>query len=205
MKLCIDCNTVKPYIAFNTRISCKDGWDVRCRECRGIKYYKGSTYVVARKIFNAQNNNCRKRGQALPSYTLKELEQWLIAQSNWDSLYDAWIASGYLKDLAPSVDRLDNNISYTLSNIQLVTWAENRRLGRLSIYLGKDTAQLRPVTAYHLDGRKYKDFYSVAAAVREVKGRQWGISTVANGVPVKDGRGTLYNPKTYKGFIWKWS
>lgn len=50
----------------------------------------------------------------------------------------------------------------------------------------------------------HREYHSIMAAVRDVQGKMWGIVSVANGVPVKDGRGALYTPKTYKGFVWRW-
>jgi len=36
-----------------------------------------------------------------------------------------WIENDCIKDLVPSVNRLDDYINYSLDNIELVTWKEN--------------------------------------------------------------------------------
>lgn len=63
------------------------------------------------------------------------------------------------------------------------------------------------VAAYNKDGTLYKEYLSIAEAVREFGGKavqSWGITRVCNGLPVKNGRGGYYTPRSYKGFIWKW-
>lgn len=40
-------------------------------------------------------------------------------------LYNNWVDSWYIKDLRPSIDRIDNYKWYSYDNIQLMTWKEN--------------------------------------------------------------------------------
>jgi hypothetical protein len=114
------------------------------------------------------------------------------------------VASGYQKELKPSCDRLDNNRPYELDNLEIVTWEENRARAARDKAANTLLVNHRPVAAYNLDGSKHREYPSITEAMREVSGNMWGISSVANGVPVRDGRGHLYTPRTYKGFIWKW-
>jgi hypothetical protein len=114
----------------------------------------------------------------------------------------------YFKDLAPSADRIDNNLPYTLSNIQLMTWKENRDLAAQAKVDNEFLVNHRAVTAYNKDGSVHKTYASMAEAMREFGGKpsqSWGISSVCNGTPVKGGDGRLYTPRTYKGFTWKWA
>ena len=63
------------------------------------------------------------------------------------------------------------------------------------------------VAAYNKDGTLYKEYLSLAEAVREFGGKaaqSRSISRVCNGVPIKDGRGGYYTPRSFKGFVWKW-
>ena len=208
MKTCIDCHQTHPFTSFTVKKSCKDGYEPRCKKCRSIKYNKDSPYVLAKKVYNSQCTSAILRKMALPDYSLQELLDWLEKQPNFSILYKAWKDSGYLVNLAPSADRLDNNQSYVLANLQLVTWEENRKNATNSRKNNELLVNHRKVSAYHKTGELYKTYLSMAEAVREFGGKgthSYGISSVCNGVPVKDGKGNYYTPKTYKGFIWKWA
>lgn len=207
MKNCCDCNLTKPFVDFTTKKSCADGYEPRCKVCRSIRYNKGTPERCAKKMYNTQVTNSVNRGHVLPSYTLAEFTEWVLAQPTFDALYKAWESSGWVKDLAPSADRKDPNAPYTLDNLQLVTWEVNRAMGAQSKADCELLVNHRGVVAYHKDGSLYKEYASMAEAMREFGGKatqSWGISSVCNGIPVKDGRGALYTPKTYKGYSWKW-
>lgn len=204
MKLCQDCKMEKPLEAFVKKASCIDGYEPRCRVCRSIKYNKSSLELVVKKIYNAQKSNSRKRGHPQPDYSLEDLTVWVRNHPAWEDIYSKWVSSKYLKNLAPSIDRLDINKPYSLDNIDLITWEQNHDRGRKDMLNGIDPRQLKPVKALHPSGELYKAYFSISEAVREINGTYWGISTVANAKPVKDGRGKWYQPKTYKGFVWVW-
>lgn len=207
MKLCSDCNKSFPISLFTKKATCKDGYEPRCKRCRSIKYNKSTPALLAKKLYKTQCNHSIGRGHPLPSYSLSEFENWLITQPHFDLLYSAWVTSGYQKDLAPSADRLDTSLPYSLSNLELTTWQENRSRGALSKKDNELLVNHRPVAAYNKDGTLHKEYMSMAEAMRELGGKatqSWGISSVCDGVPIKDGRGRYYTPRTYKGFIWKW-
>lgn len=205
MKTCIDCNETKSYPEFTPKISCKDGYEPRCRVCRSIKYNKSSADKVVKRIYATQLLNSAKRGHNPPTYTEKELLDWVLKQPNWNTLYADWKANKYSKATKPSVDRIDLNKPYTMDNIQLVTWKVNQQNHADDAYSGHETARLRAVKAYNKDGTLYKEYYSMALAVRELGASYYGIATVANGKPLIDSKGNTYMPKTHKGFIWKYA
>lgn len=76
---------------------------------------------LAKSIYANQLITSRRAGRPLLTYTAEQLHDWLVAQPVFTSLYAAWIASGYDKELSPSVDQLRNHEGYSLGNIQLVT------------------------------------------------------------------------------------
>ncbi|AHB79472.1 endonuclease VII [Shigella phage pSb-1] len=203
MKICKDCGETKDLTEFVPKSSCKDGYEVRCRKCRALRYNKADPVCMFRKTYLTQLTHSIKRGHPPPSYSLEDFYEWLDKQPNIHQLWDDYVASNYAKDYKPSVDRINDHKPYTLDNIQLMSWKENRDKGARSKKEG-NIATAQPVIAYHLDGTFYKEFATTAEAARHVSGRTWGIITVANGIPVKDGRGHIYNPKTYKGFKWAW-
>lgn len=208
MKTCCDCNESKDLSEFVAKASCKDGYEPRCRKCRSIKYNKSTPAVLAKKLLNTQIINSNLRGHEPPTYTALELKEWLLHQPRFPCLYMEWELAGYPKAKAPSIDRLDDAKGYTLDNIQLLTWEENRAKGTAAKKANTLIVNHRAVVAYNIDGSLYKRYDSMATAMREFGGKasqSWGISSVCNGTPVKDGKGGYYTPKTYKGFTWAWA
>lgn len=204
MKVCTDCNQSLPFTEFHRKSSNKGGLDIRCKKCRAIRYNKSSLVRVAQVIYERQVGHSISRGHPLPSYTLDELLVWLKAQPQMQTIWDAWVASDYQTNLKPSVDRLDDSMPYSLGNIQLLTWQANHTKGAKAKKEGTLNANQRAVAAYLKDGTLHKTYHSIMDAVRDVNGNMWGVSSVANGVPVKQANGRSYMPKTYKGFVWKW-
>ena len=205
MKQCIDCLKTLPYTAFSKKASCKDGYNVRCKQCHTNKYKRGTLERVIKKIYLTQIDNSIKRNHPLPSYTFNELVEWVKQQPDWDDLYNTWVESNYDRMLAPSIDRLDSLLPYSLSNIRLVSWKLNQQQSADDKYYGTDTRTLKPVKAINKDGTTHKEYYSIGAAMRDVGTTSYtGISSVANGIPIKDSKGNYYTPRTYKGYKWEW-
>jgi len=204
MKTCKDCGQAKSYDQFVAKASCKDGYEPRCRRCRSIRYNKSTIDLFFKKIYNSQCTNSINRGHPLPDYTVIDLMYWADQQARLSIMWDDYVNSGYDQNLAPSVDRIDDLKPYTLNNLQLMTWAENRAKGAQGKRLGTVNANQRRVMSLFLDGMPDKTYHSIMDAARSVKGHMSGISGVANGVPIRKSDGTSYTPRTYKGRLWKW-
>lgn len=41
-------------------------------------------------------------------------------------MYKEWIDSGYKKEKKPSIDRINYKLPYTLKNIHMISWGDNR-------------------------------------------------------------------------------
>ena len=78
-----------------------------------------------RTVYQSQKTNSRHRGHDEPTYTRQELQDWIIAQPHFETLYQDYIASDYNKWKCPSVDRIDNTKGYSMDNIELMTWKQN--------------------------------------------------------------------------------
>lgn len=205
MKTCEDCGKTLPLGAFRPKTSNKDGLEIRCKACRNTRYNKADPHKVFRKIYERQTHHSIGRGHPPPAYSLEQLIAWADQQPQLWQLWQDYVASGYQSNLKPSCDRKDNTRPYELANLEIVTWAENRFRACRDKRAGILNAQQRPVAAFNPDGSLHKEYVSIMDAVRDVQGHMWGVASVANGKPVKGGRGKIYIPKTYKGFIWKWA
>lgn len=97
-----------------------------CKQC--IKDEYRTLPKLIRVMYNSQVFNCKHRGDTM-NLTRVDFEAWILSQPNLYTLYSEWIASGWSKESRPSVDRLDDYATYSLTNIRLVTWKENKSKG----------------------------------------------------------------------------
>jgi hypothetical protein len=151
---------------------------------------------------------CRKRSINKYKYfcgfdmSKTEFINWLY-ENGFARLYMSYKENDYRKDLAPSVNRLDDYKPYSKENIELVTWEENNIKGRQSpktrerVYqkLGDIAKKLfeRPVIKKDLDGKILATYKSVTEAAQMNKTNFSNISRVCRGVK-----------KTHHGYIWQY-
>ena len=82
------------------------------------------------KLYKGQKNSSVSRGHLPPAYTRDELVYWCMSQEIYHMLHYEWKESGFDSELAPSINRLDDRFGYSFNNIEIMTWAENRRQPR---------------------------------------------------------------------------
>lgn len=105
----------------------------------------------------------------------------------FNRLFDEWVKSNYDKRLKPSLDRISHKKGYTKSNIQWLSWEENRFKQTIERRVRKGKViQL-------LDGSEIKTFASQRQAVLKTGLSQGNISMVLNG-----------KRNTCGGFEWKY-
>lgn len=126
--ICTKCSQEKHVSFYQKRPNRNKGYYSSCRECKAkqrrkdVKTKKGLIY----KIYNRQQRTCRNSDiYPPPKYTLEEFTNWMYSQDNFEKLYTDWVKSGYIRNLTPSVDRLEETLGYFFGNIQLITWGEN--------------------------------------------------------------------------------
>lgn len=128
---------------------------------KDFEYYRTIDGLVARIYSHQRYNSVHKRNHPYPEYTKAELKSWLLAQPTFNSLWEAWVTSNYNKSITPSIDRINKDIHYTMDNIQLLTWDENNKKGRLERTDGTMVEQ------YHLDGGFIDIYRSYAEACKQ--------------------------------------
>ena len=161
---------------------------------RQTKYQRTKKGLVTR-IYNNQKNNSIVRGNNPPTYSKEELREWLYAQPKFHTIYDNWKRLDYQKEYAPSIDRKDDYIGYTLSNIQLITWSLNNKKGALSRKNGTNNKGSKAVVQLSKDGDFIQEFYSIAEAVRK---------TEIDRVTIQEVCKNKYGRKSAGGYTWKY-
>jgi len=148
MKICFKCQTSKKLGEFYLHKQMRSGCLNKCKDCTKDDVKKNKTDYgktekgVIRVIYKTQRSNSKKRGMDVPNYTKDELKIWLY-NNDFVNLFKNWLDSGYKKDYKPSVDRIDDFKSYTLKNIQLGTWYDNKIHQYNDIINGLGTSGLR--------------------------------------------------------------
>jgi len=196
VKKCTACGVVKPIDCYHKENKKKDGYKNICKDCinDNTRRYKKSKEGVCRIIYGDQIKSSKRRGHALPSYSSNWLKEWIINNPEFHRLYDIWVIGGYKKMMKPSVDRIDDNISYTEYNIQIMTWKENKRKGHISEKAGDiDSLKYRRVIQYTSDGKEMARYKTIMIAERITDICHENISKVCLGKRNKAG-----------GYVWKY-
>lgn len=191
---CTACLQEKPISEFRSHKFGKYGRQSWCRPCEGIKgIERGRTISgVIRTIYNSQRQSSRFRNHPMPSYTFYELERWILSQDDFKHIYDCWVKSNYNTMEKPSCDRLNNEKPYSLDNLRITTWGDNKQQYREDIKSGLCTKHCKPVLQYELTGDFIKEHQSINGAARCLNICAGHISRACNGKLNKTG-----------GFIWK--
>lgn len=185
-KVCNTCHVAKDISEFYKSRDKRDGLGTICKACDKITCaaYEKTPEGVATKIYGHQKYGSKKRGHDMPEYSKSEFQAWLFQQPNWSTLFEAWVSSDYNSSFKPSVDRIDDTLSYTFKNIQLMTWIENndkklkdQRSGKL-----RAGSPMRAVLQLSPSGQKIKAHISAKAAERATGITSGSIGLVARGV-----------------------
>ncbi len=194
MKICKKCKTLKNNLDF--QISGNKKWSRNeCKSCIKIrsKQYNKTKEGLIKYMYRQEIYGSKKRNHHLPTYTKKEFKEWLYSQTKFHKLFDNWKRLDYQKDYIPSVDRKDDSIGYTMDNIQLMTWAENKVKADQDRISGKlITLQNKKVNQYSKNGYILAEYHSLKDAERGTGVSRTSISKVCKG-----------ELKTAGGYIWK--
>lgn len=190
MKVCNTCKIEKDSAEFSSGRVVQGTLLGSCKACvkeQSLTYFR-SKFGLPSRIYSNQKTNSKRRGHSLPTYTLKELREWMYSQPNYFTLHDAWVSSNFKRGLSPSCDRLDDSVGYTLDNLRLVSWAINKDKGHDSIRKNSiSNATLlqgghRSVIKLTLDGIILREYISVSEAARDTPTvYQSNISKVCTG------------------------
>lgn len=126
--------------------------------------YKG----VIRVLYKTQKRHQKLRGHGDMPYTKNELKDWL-EDNGFKESFEFWEKSGYINELKPSIDRLDDFKGYDFDNIRLVTWKENREHQASDKASGKGTsgAICKGIRKLDKEGNLIKTYVSYQEVRRE--------------------------------------
>lgn len=198
-KVCFKCKIEKESKFFFSEKKSKDGMSHYCKSC--VKDYntqrKRTKHGLILSMFEKQTFHSKTRGHGKQGYVLQEFMQWVYSQDNFNSLYEDWVNSNYQTYKRPSVDRIDDILGYSIQNIQLMTWGENREkqnndLRNANGSTGK--AICKSVLQYSKDNIFIKSHKSISIASRETNTNRTSIVSCLTGAY-----------KTANNFIWKYS
>lgn len=111
------------------------------------------------------------------NFSLSDFHRMFLEDPKYLFLFNGWVSSRYNKQLKPSIDRIDSTKDYLVSNIQMLTWAENRfKQSALDGKRGRKSAVLQI-----LGDKVVNRFPSQRHAVRQLGISQSNLSKVLNG------------------------
>ena len=102
-----------------------------------FNYNRTKKGLIAR-IYQNQRTSSFRRRHSLPEYSAKELREFALSSEEYHILFNKWEESGYLKDEAPSFDRIDDDKPYAFDNFNgWVSWKENNERASLMMRNGE--------------------------------------------------------------------
>ena len=143
---CTYCNVEKDVDLFVKSINNSRGYLNICKKCRNEsqkhnraasnniytkKYEKTKKGFAVRLYRNMKSRVFGVQKKCPHLYVGKEIlpkedfYNWILNNEKFHALFSRYKASNYDIRLAPSVDRIDSSIGYTLNNIQILTNSEN--------------------------------------------------------------------------------
>lgn len=204
MKKCNICHKTLSVDRFGRHPETTDRLKGGCNTCltSRTKKYKKSKLGLPARMYSHQKTNSKRRGMEAPNYSLKELRAWLYEQSLFDELYNAWKCSGFSQDLSPSCDRINDKLPYSLDNITLMTWRENRSKGHKMVR----TTELHNPTLFHGGHRSVEKWSKDKKTILDIYISQSEASRQNPGV----GQGNISKVcknllKSTGGFHWKYT
>lgn len=167
-QICTKCLKSKILKDFYPSKNNSKGYTTRCKKCiRNINqnYYRTKNGLIS-QIYGTQKSNSKLRDHPLPSYTKQELHEWLFNQVLFHSLFLNWEKSNYSHDLVPSIDRVDDYLPYSLSNITLTTWKDNNTKAQKDRKNGINNKWSKEVNQFTKEGSYINTYFSIIEASR---------------------------------------
>ena len=192
-KQCTKCKELLPLSAFSKDQTKADGLQSWCKLCQNERRRDFSYKGQAARMYRHQQGNSKQRGHRPPTYSCEEFVSWCLSNPDYIRLHNAWKATGYPVQLTPSADRLDDTKGYSLDNIQLLTWEDNRLKGTH----GRCNGPKDPTVLQYTKFGEYIAAYDNAAQAAQALGKATGRANIVHACA---GR-----VKSAYGYHWKYA
>ncbi len=119
LKVCAKCKQEKNLSCFNKNNWLRDKKNSFCKGCSKRLYrkyyqsYEGKLRHIYKQIGQLHD----------VEFTVERFLEW-AETTRYKNLYDEWVLSGYVKGNAPSIYKTGKNDSFTMDNIQLITYSK---------------------------------------------------------------------------------
>jgi hypothetical protein len=156
-KICTTCKVEKPLSEFPSDNRNKDKRAARCRNCKNfleLRHYKQNPWLKTLNLIKDRCNN--SRNHAYKRYGGRGIK-CLITKEELKFLYKRDNASQMKK---PSIDRVENDGNYELSNCRYIELSENSR--RVD-----NSSKWKPIFQLDLEGNLIKKWKSVTSAANK--------------------------------------
>jgi len=155
------------------------------------KYSRSKNGLIAR-THKAQRERTAERKYPPVEYSLQELKDWCLKDPKFHLLYDDWVLSGFRLNKRPSLDRIDDYLGYSFSNIVLKTRKENIDRSYEDMKNGINTKTCKAVIRIDESGNEV-EYYSIKNASRLNNVNYTGISKCCQG-----------KRKISGGYLWRY-
>lgn len=122
----------------------------------------------AKTKFNDLCQRVKRKSFEKENFTNVEFLEWIMNHDDYRRLYTEYINNDRDRNIAPSVDRLDDYKSYSFDNIRLTTWKNNKDKYNSDRLIGKNTKQSKPVIGITING-DIRIFHSAHYASQQTK------------------------------------
>ena len=140
------------------------------------KFRKTRKGVLTNLYQKMKQRNIAK-GFGTLQFSLKDIQNIFLNDEKYQTLFNEWVVSGYTYYKKPSIDRKNPDYGYSLDNIQIMSWEDNRRKGDLENSKRITTA----IIMCDFEGNIIKEFNSVKQAVNETGLSQGNIVMCCQG------------------------
>lgn len=184
IKKCSKCNQEKSLDCFGKNKNRKNGYEYWCKECN-CERARNANKTKKKRIYSmygsmiSRCNSVKSYKHRNVHFTFKEFQEF-IRVSDFNTVYNRWVTSGYQYKLSPSVDRINNNNDYKLNNIQIITIGENSAK-KQSINGEQCTySKLTKKQVVYIRSNKWKNKLSQAALARSLNVSPATVSLILN-------------------------
>lgn len=140
-----------------------------------LRKYRRTPKGLLTYLYHKQRERSQNRGWPLPNYTLEQLHNRFLIDSQYLDVFNTWVERGFRPEDKPSLDRISPLSPYTITNLQVLTAFENRLKGDREklILWGK------PIKQFSLKLTEKEQFRSVKEAAKKTGISPHNISSAA--------------------------